>query len=54
MTKTILDLKAYVNSPFQLKFSGTVIGGSKGDISIDNITLTKNPSYYLNSREQNL
>jgi hypothetical protein len=49
-TKATLDLKAYMNSPFQLKFTGTVADGSKGDISIDNITLATKPY----SEEQNL
>ena len=39
-TKVILNLSAYKYSPFQLRFTSKVIGGSKGDISIDDITLT--------------
>ncbi|ALO35856.1 hypothetical protein CMT41_14850 [Colwellia sp. MT41] len=35
-----ISLAQYTASPFQLRFSGQVIGGSKGDISLDNVSVT--------------
>ncbi|PKG83709.1 hypothetical protein CXF85_09375 [Colwellia sp. 75C3] len=39
-----ISLGQYKASPFQLRLSGQVIGGSKGDISIDNLRVTSEPS----------
>ncbi|WP_157443121.1 M43 family zinc metalloprotease [Colwellia piezophila] len=35
-----ITLDEYITAPFQLRFSGQVIGGDKGDISLDNISVT--------------
>jgi hypothetical protein len=39
-----ISLGQYKATPFQLRLSGQVIGGSKGDISIDNVNVTSEPS----------
>lgn len=39
-TKAVVNLNDYVHKPFQLKLSGQVVDGSKGDISLDTITLS--------------
>lgn len=35
-----IALEPYMAAPFQLRFSAQVIGGSKGDISLDNVNVT--------------
>jgi len=40
-TLATVALEAYIKAPFQLRFSAQVIGGSKGDISLDNVSITQ-------------
>jgi len=40
-TLAIVALEPYITAPFQLRFSAQVIGGSKGDISLDNVSVSQ-------------
>lgn len=39
-TKAVVKLSDYIQEPFQLRLSGEVLSGSKGDISIDTISVS--------------
>jgi hypothetical protein len=39
-TKAVVNLSDYVQKQFQLRLSGQVLGGSKGDISVDTISVS--------------
>lgn len=47
-----ISITQYSAAPFQLRFSGQVIGGNKGDVSLDNISVTTTNSPAVEELDQ--